>query len=76
MAERGTLATFIAIQFGPDMGVLAAGAIIGHCFPAWLKFRGGKGVATGLDFSSAFPVDGALLIIIWLFTAVVFSTHP
>ena len=42
---KGTLATFIAIQFGPDMGVLAAaGAIIGHCFPAWLKFRGSRGL--------------------------------
>ena len=71
---KGTLATFIAIQFGPDMGVLAAaGAIIGHCFPAWLKFRGGKGVATGLGiFLALSPLMGLLLMIIWLFTAVVF----
>ena len=56
---KGTLATFIAIQFGPDMGVLAAaGAIIGHCFPAWLKFRGGGGCYWIRNFSSAFPVDG------------------
>ncbi len=34
-------------MWGPDTAVLAAfGAFIGHCFPFWLKFRGGKGVAT------------------------------
>ena len=61
-ALKGLLPTFYAghlvLQEGPfaappeTLPVLAAvsavAAVVGHCFPAWLKFRGGKGVATGL----------------------------
>jgi acyl phosphate:glycerol-3-phosphate acyltransferase len=45
---KGGLPTALGYAwFGPDVAVLAgAGAILGHCFPAWLGFRGGKGVAT------------------------------
>ncbi len=45
---KGALPTFLAFsRYGPDMAVLAGlGAVVGHCFPVWLKFRGGKGVAT------------------------------
>lgn len=44
---KGALAVLIADMYGPDMAVLAAaGAMLGHCFPIWLKFKGGKGVAT------------------------------
>ena len=46
---KGTLAVHLAAMWGPDTAVIAAfGAFIGHCFPVWLKFRGGKGVATYL----------------------------
>src|SRR6202044_3688122 len=46
-APKGTLAVSIAGYYGgPNAAMLAAlGAFLGHCFPVWLKFKGGKGVA-------------------------------
>lgn len=44
---KGTAAALIGLQWGPDTAILAGlGAFIGHLVPVWLKFRGGKGVAT------------------------------
>jgi acyl phosphate:glycerol-3-phosphate acyltransferase len=45
---KGFLPAWLGFRYlGPDIAVLAAGgAVIGHCFPVWLTFRGGKGVAT------------------------------
>lgn len=46
-ALKGTAAALIGALWGPETAILAAfGAFVGHCFPVWLKFRGGKGVAT------------------------------
>jgi glycerol-3-phosphate acyltransferase PlsY len=51
----------------------AAGAVLGHCFPVWLKFRGGKGVATTLGVLLALdPYVGALACVMWLVAAFLF----
>ena len=44
-------------------------SIFGHCFPLWLKFKGGKGVATGFGVILAFdPLLGGINLLIWLLT--------
>jgi acyl phosphate:glycerol-3-phosphate acyltransferase len=48
-ALKGTIAVILAGMWGPHLAVLAAfGAFLGHLFPVWLGFKGGKGVATYL----------------------------
>jgi glycerol-3-phosphate acyltransferase PlsY len=50
----------------------AFGAIIGHCFPIWLKFKGGKGVATTLGgLLAAMPIAGLGCCALWLITAAI-----
>lgn len=45
-------------------------AVIGHCFPVWLKFKGGKGVATALGvLLAAVPYAGLAAIVTWIITA-------
>ncbi|MGB7654537.1 MAG: glycerol-3-phosphate acyltransferase, partial [Novosphingobium sp.] len=58
-AGKGFLAVWLAWRFLPLSAPFAAlGAVLGHCFPVWLKFKGGKGVATtlGVALGLAWPV--------------------
>lgn len=70
---KGAVAVLLArVLAGEDAAQLAAlTAFIGHCFPVWLRFRGGKGVATflGLMLALAWPV-GIACCVTWLFGAV------
>ncbi len=53
---------------------VAISAVIGHCFPIWLKFKGGKGVATGFGVILSLNLNvGIFALIIWVFIAKVFK---
>ncbi len=65
---KGWLPVFLAWQWFPGTVPLAAiGAVLGHCFPIWLGFRGGKGVATnaGVSFGLAWPI-GVAYALVWI----------
>ena len=73
---KGALPTALGYAWlGPLGGVLAgAGAIIGHCFPVWLGFRGGKGVATAAGV--VLGLTPLLLVaMLAVFIAVVWATR-
>lgn len=65
---KGLAAVLIAWRLWPEGAPYAAlGAVLGHCFPVWLKFRGGKGVATlmGVSLGLAWPI-GLAYAVVWL----------
>jgi len=72
---KGTAAVLIAeAVLGHDPALMAAaGALLGHIFPVWLGFRGGKGVATALGvlLGLSFTV-GVIACAVWLLTAFLF----
>jgi glycerol-3-phosphate acyltransferase PlsY len=69
---KGTVAVLIAGYFGgPDAAMLAAlAAFLGHLFPVWLNFKGGKGVATyiGVLLGLFWPA-AVVFCVLWLATA-------
>ncbi|QIX86709.1 glycerol-3-phosphate acyltransferase PlsY [Campylobacter ureolyticus] len=68
---KGFLPIIIAKFAGVDENVLwmmAVMAVLGHCFSAFLKFEGGKGVATSYGVFAAFlPIEVALSVVVWFF---------
>lgn len=78
-AGKGGIAVLCVQLFSDPGAVLTMGltagtaAMIGHCFPIWLGFKGGKGVATTFGtLLAVLPIVGALSIATWLVMAAVF----
>src|SRR5918994_1208479 len=70
-ALKGTLAIVVAARWGLVAAMAAGlGAFLGHCFPVWLRFRGGKGVATylGVLLGLHWPTMVAAALL-WIATA-------
>ena len=65
---KATAAILVARAIWPDSdSAAAAGALIGHLYPVWLKFRGGKGVATLLGVLIALSWQAAVVFaIVWV----------
>jgi glycerol-3-phosphate acyltransferase PlsY len=68
-ALKGTAAVLIAVSYAGPLAAMAAGlgAFLGHLFPVWLNFKGGKGVATYLGVLLGLSWKGFLLFaLVWL----------
>jgi glycerol-3-phosphate acyltransferase PlsY len=67
-AAKGALPVWVAARVfnhaAAAMMLAGLAALVGHCFPVWLKFRGGKGVATGLGVFGALSSASALAAVI------------
>lgn len=73
-AGKGAVIVLLARKFATEDAAQIAGlaAILGHCFPVWLKFKGGKGVATYFGLMIALsPLVGLAAGAIWLVVAAI-----
>jgi glycerol-3-phosphate acyltransferase PlsY len=67
-AAKGAAAVLLAQHFWPgSVNFAAAGALVGHLYPAWLRFKGGKGVATMLGILVPLFWQAALVYaVLWI----------
>ncbi len=67
-AGKGALAVWLGNFYGPDIAIVSGfGALLGHLFPIWLRFRGGKGVATALGVMLALSWQTGLAVLaVWI----------
>jgi glycerol-3-phosphate acyltransferase PlsY len=74
-ALKGTAAVLLAYAWRPELAAIAGlGAFLGHLFPVWLRFRGGKGVATFIGILIGLkPLAALIFAAIWL--GVAFATR-
>ncbi|MCY4305038.1 MAG: glycerol-3-phosphate 1-O-acyltransferase PlsY [Aestuariivita sp.] len=72
---KGTIVVYISQVFASDDAIQLAAlfALVGHCFPIWMGFRGGKGVATFFGIWLAYVwFIGLICCCLWIFTAIIF----
>lgn len=72
---KGALPVWLMSRFNPESGWIAAAmlaAVLGHCYPVWLKFKGGKGVATCFGaFVVIAPLSALAALVLWVVVLVI-----
>ncbi len=72
---KGALAVWLMRLYNPESRWVAAAmlaVVIGHCYPVWLKFRGGKGVAAGFGaFVVIAPLSALAALVVWILVLVI-----
>jgi len=71
---KGVVAVLLAGSLGPDMAIFAGfGVLLGHMFPVWLRFKGGKAVATAGGVLMALKWEvGLAALVTWIIVAAIF----